>query len=56
MDVNERVHSFSCLVQYKICAYSSVHEPRWCADSWDTMELSGLPPMESLTKAPEPPR
>ena len=34
--------------------YSSVYGPRWCADSWDTMEQSELPPMQSLVKAQEP--
>ena len=33
---------------------SSVHGPRWHADSWDTMEQSELPPMQSLAKAQEP--
>ena len=33
---------------------SSVHGPRWCADSWDTMEQSELPPMQSLAKGQEP--
>ena len=31
-----------------------MHGPRWCADSWDTMEQSELPPMQSLPKAQEP--
>ena len=42
------------MVQYNTCAYSSVHGPRWCADSWDTMEQSELPPMQSLAKGQEP--
>ena len=32
----------------------SVHGFRWCADSWDTMEQSELPLMQSLAKAQEP--
>ena len=39
---------------YYTCPYSSVHGTRWCADSWDTMEQSELPPMQSLAKAQEP--
>ena len=28
-----------------------VHDSRWCADNWDTMELSEPPPLQSLAKA-----
>ena len=42
------------VVQYNTFAYSSVHGPRWFADSWDTMEHSELPLMQSLIKAQEP--
>ena len=51
--VNEgkRENSIGEVVQYNTCAYSSVHRPRWCADSWDTMEQSELPQMQSLEVA-----
>ena len=35
-------------------AYSSVHGPRWCADSWDSVEQSEAPLMQSLAKVMEP--
>ena len=37
-------------ILYIIHTYSSVHGPRWCADSWDTMEHSERLPMQSLVK------
>ena len=37
-----------------MCILLSVHGPRWCADSWDTMGPSELPPMQSLARAMEP--
>ena len=39
------------VVQYNTCAYSSVHGPRWCADSWDTTEQPYLSQMQCLAKA-----
>ena len=43
-------------VLYKISTTQvhTLHGHRWCADSWDTVEQSELPPMRSLAKAMEP--
>ena len=50
----QKLDSFVCLVRYNTCAYSSVLGPRWCADSWDTMEQADFSQMHFLAKALDP--
>ena len=53
MDI-QGIAYFGWVVQYNTCEYSSVHGPRWCADSWDSMEQPDHLARHSLAKARDP--